>query len=137
MKLFHFIREWMKAQKFVLLKGYSVTLLVLFYLQQNYLMPSVKNVQKNVKVTKLGGETNFFLKTAGRLTHFIEEIQTQFDPECSLSDYDVIKMKNFKRHALEFFRFYADFNYEQVISTFLGRDVSKRYYRSVYPDNHR
>jgi hypothetical protein len=58
-KLFHFVREWMKTQEFFVLKGYSVTLLVLFYLQQQGLMPSVRDVQRNVKVTKLGGEKTF------------------------------------------------------------------------------
>lgn len=63
----------------------------------------------------------------------LEGFETQFDPTRSISDYNVGQMINFKDHTRNFFLFYADFDYNQVISTFLGREVSKYYYRCVYP----
>lgn len=55
-KLFHFVREWMKSQGFDCLKGYTVTLLVLFFLQQKNLMPSVEQVQQDIEVILIAGK---------------------------------------------------------------------------------
>lgn len=43
--LFHFIKLWMAAQRFNGLKGYTLCLLVLFYLQTENLMPSIEKLQ--------------------------------------------------------------------------------------------
>lgn len=46
--LFHFIKTWLNIQGFNHFQGYTLTLLVVFYLQSNKLMPSVKSVQSNL-----------------------------------------------------------------------------------------
>jgi hypothetical protein len=54
-KLFHFIREWMAAQHFTELKGYTVTLLVVFYLQRRSLMPPVELLQRGAQKEFVAG----------------------------------------------------------------------------------
>lgn len=55
---YHFIRMWMKAQGFNDLKGYTITLLVLFYLQSKKLMPTVEVVQRSLPSTTIMGTIN-------------------------------------------------------------------------------
>lgn len=43
--LFHFVRKWLKAQGFEHLKGYVLTLLVVYYLQSINMMPTVQRIQ--------------------------------------------------------------------------------------------
>jgi hypothetical protein len=52
---YHFIRQWLKAQGFEGFKGYTLTLLVLFFLQSENLMPSVKVVQRGVPKEMISG----------------------------------------------------------------------------------
>lgn len=53
---YHFIRRWLKQQGCDLLKGYTMTLLVLFFLQQKNLMPKVQTVQAYLPKILIGGE---------------------------------------------------------------------------------
>lgn len=53
--LFHFIRIWLEEEG-INLKGYQITLLVVFYLQQRNLMPSVQTVQRNLPLLRICGE---------------------------------------------------------------------------------
>lgn len=64
--LYHYIRKWMEVQGFDSLKGYTITLLVIYYLQTMSLMPTVEAVQAGVypKVT-FGGKNSTFLLTNG------------------------------------------------------------------------
>jgi DNA polymerase sigma len=55
-KLVHFITEWMKAQVFNEFKRYTVTVLVLFYLQQRGLMPTIEEVHLGVTPEMIAGE---------------------------------------------------------------------------------
>lgn len=56
--LYHFIRKWMKLQGFDELKGYTITLLVIFYLQTRILMPSVRKVQMGLPKEIIEGVIN-------------------------------------------------------------------------------
>jgi uncharacterized membrane protein len=53
--LVHAVRQWMKALGYDGLKGYPITLLVLFFLQHNKLMPSVKTVQSGLSIVTISG----------------------------------------------------------------------------------
>lgn len=54
--LFHFIRIWLEAQGFHKLKGYTLTLLVIFFLQSINCFPSIETLQKGVSWRKIDGE---------------------------------------------------------------------------------
>lgn len=65
--LYHYICKWMKVQGFELLKGYTIRLLLIYYLQTKHLMPSVQTVQAGVspKVILGGKKTLTFFLTSG------------------------------------------------------------------------
>lgn len=46
--LLHFVRQWLISQDFNRFQGYSLTLLVIFYLQSKKLMPSGDAVKREV-----------------------------------------------------------------------------------------
>lgn len=54
--LFHFVKGWLSSQKFDFFQGYTLTLLVVFYLQRVKLMPPVEIVQKNLPKIIIAGE---------------------------------------------------------------------------------
>lgn len=55
--LYHYIRQWMKAQGFQMKGyGYTITLLLIFYLQTKKLLPTIKNVQAGVPQEIIQGE---------------------------------------------------------------------------------
>jgi hypothetical protein len=47
--LFHFIKSWMKIQEFNHFQTYTITLLIVFYLQSLNLLPSVEAVQNGIE----------------------------------------------------------------------------------------
>lgn len=53
--LYHFIKQWMKVQGFDHLKGYTITLLVIYYLQTKNLMPSVERIQMGLSPVTIDG----------------------------------------------------------------------------------
>lgn len=53
-KLYHFVRIWIHIDEFSF-KRYMVALLVIFYLQNNNLMPSVVQMQKDAKEKFIDG----------------------------------------------------------------------------------
>ena len=62
--LFHFIRMWLKTQGYAFLKGYSITLLVVFYMQQKDFMPTVENVQSGVPKKTSEGKDDFKIENS-------------------------------------------------------------------------
>ena len=59
-KLVHFTRMWFKTQGFDHLKGFTIMLLVVFYLQRKQFLPTVENVQSEVaKDVCEGKKSNF------------------------------------------------------------------------------
>lgn len=54
--LYHYIRQWTKLQGLDFLKGYTITLLLIFYLQKKNLMPSVESVQAGVPKKIISGQ---------------------------------------------------------------------------------
>lgn len=55
--LFHFVRQWLKAQDFNLM-GYTITLLVVFYLECKRLLPPVEVVQRGSPKEEIDGTSN-------------------------------------------------------------------------------
>lgn len=58
-KFVHYLKKWMEnlIDNFKGFKRYTLTLLVLFYLQQEKVLPSVETVQKGVPIQKTAGES--------------------------------------------------------------------------------
>lgn len=56
--LFHFVKEWQKVQGFDNFQGYTMTLLVVFYLQTLKLLPPVGIVQRNVPKVVIASKDN-------------------------------------------------------------------------------
>jgi hypothetical protein len=56
----HFIRGWLEIFD-VNVRGFTLTLLIMVFLQQNNLMPTIQKVQKGVKKIILDSELHFEL----------------------------------------------------------------------------
>jgi hypothetical protein len=55
-KFIHFIYEWMQSQRLYGVKRYTCVLLVLFFLQNENLMPPIKTVQQTLDKKICGGK---------------------------------------------------------------------------------
>ncbi|XP_070499679.1 terminal uridylyltransferase Tailor-like [Chironomus tepperi] len=110
-KFYHFIRIWLRINK-ITFKAFTLTLLVMNYLQECNLMPTAFKAQKNVPQS------------------FIEGIPVTFDSARDICSYSVKKMPFYYVHIRGFFRYYASFNFaENVISTYYGYPVQKEEYQ--------
>ncbi|CAG9798866.1 unnamed protein product [Chironomus riparius] len=110
-KFYHFIRIWLRING-INFKAFTLTLLVMNYLQEANLMPTAFNAQKNIN------------------QNFIEGIPVIFDPDRDICSYSVKKMPYYYVHIRGFFRYYASFNFaENVISTYYGYPVQKEEYQ--------
>ena len=58
-KLYHFVRIWIHIDEFAF-KRYMVGLLVIFYMQQKKLLPSVVELQKNTEEKWIAGKSDMF-----------------------------------------------------------------------------
>lgn len=55
--LYHFCKRWLQIFDVQILKGFSLTLMIVFFLQQNNLMPTIENVQKNLTKIVIDGRS--------------------------------------------------------------------------------
>lgn len=134
--LYHFVKEWIVAHGLTYLKGYTLTLLVVFYLQNKRLMPSVENVQQGLPKQIIGSKQNH---RNHLLTSFINLLnvsgwEAQFNPERNLADYRIQRIESYKPHISVFFRFYSTFDYSWVMSTFRGFAIDSATYGERYPE---
>lgn len=60
--------------------------------------------------------------------------EVQFEPARTLDDYQISKLHNYKDHIKNFFKFYAFFDYTQVMSTYSGELLDKNDYKLLYPN---
>lgn len=67
------------------------------------------------------------------LTLFISGLPVEFDSNHSLTDYGVDKMIDYKKHVAGFFKFFAEFNYNNVMSPFTGTAHNVCVYKSRHP----
>jgi len=112
--IYHFIRKWMSINGFEL-KGYTVTLLLLFYLQANDLMPSIHDVQLNLPKRIISGW------------------EVQFNPSRSLAHYGLKEISDYKPFASGFFKFYAEFRFQNVISLYHAKVMDALDFIKYYP----
>lgn len=128
-KLFHFVRIWLETSG-IKLKGYQVTLLVIFYLQNINFMPSVERVQRNIPHEEICGKI-LHLWTVIAINSFPVGWPVEFNPHYNLCDYGCRKLRNYRGWLSGFFRFYAEFNYDDdVMFLNFGCTVDK----TDYPD---
>lgn len=55
--LYHFIKRWLKIFDVQKLKGFSLTIMIVFFLQQNNYMPTIEKVQKDLPKVFIDGKT--------------------------------------------------------------------------------
>lgn len=60
--------------------------------------------------------------------------QVQFNPDRSLAEYKIDKMISYKDHVKGFFKFYKDFDYTRVMSTYTGQALDAELYKSQFPN---
>ncbi|KAG5677939.1 hypothetical protein PVAND_007653 [Polypedilum vanderplanki] len=113
-KLFHFVRMWIKSYKFNL-KSYTLTLLVIFFLQNKNLMPTGERVQRYVEEEYIDGWNVSFDE----------------DKNWNITCYGTRKLRSYHIHLVDFFIFYKNFDYNYIMSTFKGTSVL----REIYPFN--
>jgi len=109
-KLYHFVRIWIHIDEFSF-KRYMVAQLVIFYLQQKKLLPSVVEMQEDVPET------------------FIKGWNVEFNRQKKIEDYGMEKLVDYEEHFAAFFEFYGEFEFkENVICPYLGRAVPTKNY---------
>lgn len=106
-KLVMFLKTWASSLQLGI-NSYLVSLIVIFYLQQQQLLPSVEILQSSISPVCIDGW------------------------RCNFESIDLVKLKiplatDFKHHLLGFFHFYGfDFNYEKhVVSVLTGYPIEK------------
>ncbi|XP_070496719.1 terminal uridylyltransferase Tailor-like [Chironomus tepperi] len=109
--LFHYLKKWLKCFD-VRFKGFSLTLMLIFYMQNNRLLPSIWEVQQGVYPEI-----------------FIDKYAVHFDSSRNRDYYGITEITNFKEHLKGFFDFYSHYNYrDYIICTFSGRSIRKDCY---------
>ncbi|KAL7045168.1 hypothetical protein ACKWTF_002164 [Chironomus riparius] len=109
--LFHYLKKWLKVFD-VTFKGFSLTLMLIFYMQHIRQLPSIWEVQQGVYPEI-----------------FIDKYAVHFDPNRSRDYYGITEITNFKEHIKGFFDFYNHFNYrDYIICAFSGRSIRKDCY---------
>jgi len=115
--IYHYIRKWLKDHDFEL-KGYTLTLLLIYSLQSRRLMPTVQEVQRGAypKLIISGWEVQF----NNTNSYNIPLMSTR-------------KPKNLKRQVGNFFQFYAEFNFDRVISLYHGKSFYPPHFVKEFP----
>ncbi|CRK98425.1 CLUMA_CG011783, isoform A [Clunio marinus] len=116
--LFHFIKKWINLNEFYGFSGYTYTivLLLIFFLQSKNFMPSIETIQQNLP------------------KEFIQSWEVQFDPNLNLNAYKTTKISDYKKHIHEFFKFYSEFDYSQVMSVYDGLIYEENKYKKIHPN---
>lgn len=122
----------MSFQRFSSFKRYTVTVLVLFYLQRTKLMPSIKEVQSGLRADSISGKFSRMLWVEISLFFFFLGWETQYDPDRDLGYYRITRLQNYQKYVEGFFKFYGNFDYGSVISTYYGAPVDLRWYKDEY-----
>lgn len=108
------VKYWSKVHKLTgtnLLPNYALTLLVIFYLQQRLILPSVYYLQKNIQPYIVNHWNTAFNVTALQETTNTESL------------YELLG---------GFFKFYANFDFENnIVSTFLGEAINKNVFSNL------
>jgi len=109
-RLYHFVRIWIHIDEFSF-KRYMVAQLVIFFLQQKNLLPSVVKMQEDVPET------------------FIKGWNVEFNRKKKIKDYGMERIVDYEYHCIEFFEFYGEFDFkENVICAYLGRAIPTKNY---------
>lgn len=130
--MFHFLRIWFSTAG-IQLKNYVLYILLLFYLQQDNYMPSIKHIQKNIEKDYCEGKLNVVvLKFFQFFFSNFPGAEVQFNPELTLNDYAVDKIKNYKDFIHEFFKFYIHFRFDgYAVSTYQGQRLPRIFVEPV------
>jgi DNA polymerase sigma len=116
--LYHYIKHWLLNFD-IRFKGFTLTLMVLFFLQQLGFMPSIKEVQKDIEPIE------------------IDDFEVQFDNSRDRDYYKLKEMPYFRRYIKDFFSFYSNFDYDNyIICTYRGKAVQKKNYDFRIDYNH-
>ena len=111
--LIHFVRHWLNMCG-IDFQGYTIALLVIFYMQSKLLLPSVKTMLKDVDNSNMNST--------------IAGWETQFDDQKTLNDYGINLMINYKNHVMDFFLLYSKFDFERmVVFPYYGHSVDKNH----------
>ncbi|CAO1362018.1 unnamed protein product [Diamesa hyperborea] len=109
--LIHYVRHWLNMCG-IDFQGYTIALLVIFYMQSKLLLPSVKTMQQDVDSTRLDSTIGGWI--------------TQFDDQKTLDDYGINLMTSYKDHVADFFLFYSKFDFKKmVVFPYYGYSINK------------
>ncbi|CAO1362083.1 unnamed protein product [Diamesa hyperborea] len=112
-EMFHFVRFWALEVSRFQFTNYSLTLMVIFYLQHQHLMPTVVDVQKDLPIVKIGAWP------------------VQMNIGRTLEDYEINKMEHYRKYLKGFFKFYGCFDFQNnVVFPYLGHLIPKNNYAS-------
>lgn len=109
--LIHFVRHWLNMCG-IDFQGYTIALLVIFYMQSELFLPSVKVMQEDEDCTSLNST--------------IAGWKVKFDDQKTVDDYGINLMTNYKNNAVDFFLLYSKFDFEKmVVFPYYGYSVNK------------
>lgn len=109
--LIHFVRHWLNLCG-IEFQGYTIALLVIFYMQSKNFLPSVETMQKDQDRTSLNST--------------ISGWNTLFDDHKTINDYRIELMTNYNSHLKGFFLLYSKFDFEQmVVFPYYGYSINK------------
>lgn len=112
-----FLKQWARKSLFPKMSSYTLTLLIIFYLQTAKVLPSVATLQEGV-VSKLiyHWESAFHDKT--------------------LSELKIEECTDFRKHILGFFEFYGTkFSFDEfVVCPFIGYALKKNDFNRPLPE---
>lgn len=133
--LFHFFREFLKDQGFTHFKGYTLVLLIVYYLQMKGFLPTIETVQRDVKPKLIDGE--HLIKHVCSIvhsTHCVTGWSVQLKTSQTLADYGVKQKLLYQEHIGEIFKFYKEHDFSKVISVYDGKILDADEYKERYPD---
>ena len=124
-KLFYHIRIWFKENNLEL-KSYLLKVLVIFYLQTQGFMPSVKKIQDRLPPRNIGGQSSSLLFSYLTLFKILLGINVAYDKNSKRNTDGCHSFLSYKPHIRPFFIFYANYDFRQyIICPYLGKSVAK------------
>lgn len=133
-KLYLYVRTRMRTAGLADLKGYTMCLLVIYYLQTKNLMPTIEMVQrglpKKIVDSKYNSEVINIPET--KLILFVEW-NIEFNPSRTLDNYQTNVLADYRLEIKGFFAFYQDRNFDLVMSPHSGKVYTMQEYLTTFP----
>lgn len=116
------------------LKGYTMCLLVIYYLQTKNLMTTIEVVQRGLpkKIVDSKYNSEVISIPEAKLIFFVEW-NIEFNPSRTLDNYQTNVLADYRSEIKGFFAFYQDRNFDLVMSPHFGKAYNMQEYLKAFP----